>query len=274
MPSAASRAYLPSGTWIRMAHPAYHYLSIFDGVTGPRPVAGPHQTYRLTRPKNRPAAKRQRLHTPGLRPICPATSAKSTTSTTGLRRTSRHRQPDLRLRTAPQTPQQKAGAQPNSNGKPWIQRDPTPQQLPPPFWRFFDAPKCPRTGRSPTVSGVRWIVDGMNVIGCPSRRLVEGPPAAAVALVDNLERWGPDHDVTVVFEAPEKIPDPIGHHHRRARRQGQANSADDEIVRLVQKQRKIGRNLRRHIGLRPGYPVSVGPAPLSMPRLRYQTPRR
>lgn len=75
----------------------------------------------------------------------------------------------------------------------------------------------------------------MNVIGCRPDGWWKDRRQAAVALVDSLERWvGPDHDVTVVFEKPPNPPIrsatiTVAHADRAA-----ANSADDEIVRLVQ----------------------------------------
>lgn len=75
----------------------------------------------------------------------------------------------------------------------------------------------------------------MNVIGCRPDGWWKDRRQAAVALVQSLERWaGPDHDVTVVFEKPPNPPIrsatiAVAHADRAA-----ANSADDEIVRLVQ----------------------------------------
>lgn len=81
---------------------------------------------------------------------------------------------------------------------------------------------------------MRWIVDGMNVIGCRPDGWWKDRQQAMETLVDNLERWAADdHDVTVVFEKPPTPP--IGSasvtvtHAVRAA----SNSADDEIVRLV-----------------------------------------
>jgi predicted RNA-binding protein with PIN domain len=82
---------------------------------------------------------------------------------------------------------------------------------------------------------MRWIVDGMNVIGSRPDGWWRDRHAAMVRLVDLLERWAAasGDDVTVVFEQPPSPP--IGSsvitvaHAKRAR----ANSADDEIVRRV-----------------------------------------
>ena len=80
-----------------------------------------------------------------------------------------------------------------------------------------------------------WIVDAMNVIGSRPDGWWKNRREAMVRLVDQLERWAPtqDHHVTVVFERPmhpaidSSVID-IAHAPRAA-----ANSADDEIVRLV-----------------------------------------
>ena len=80
---------------------------------------------------------------------------------------------------------------------------------------------------------VRWIVDALNVIGSrpdgwwKDRR-------AMVALVDSLERWAAEgHDVTVVFERPPSPPIQSSSIMVVHAPEAAANSADDEIVRLV-----------------------------------------
>jgi predicted RNA-binding protein with PIN domain len=82
---------------------------------------------------------------------------------------------------------------------------------------------------------VRWIVDAMNVIGTRPDGWWKDRHRAMVGLVDKLDRWASaeGQDVTVVFERPTSPPIrssviDIGH----APAAG-ANSADDEIVRLV-----------------------------------------
>ena len=82
---------------------------------------------------------------------------------------------------------------------------------------------------------MRWIVDGMNVIGTRPDGWWRDRHAAMVHLVDLLERWAAadGDDVTVVFEQPPRPPIrssvvEVAH----AARAG-ANSADDEIVRRV-----------------------------------------
>jgi predicted RNA-binding protein with PIN domain len=83
---------------------------------------------------------------------------------------------------------------------------------------------------------VRWIVDGMNVIGTRPDGWWKNRRRAMLGLVDQLERWAAaeGNQVTVVFERPTSPPIrssviEIGHAPKAA-----ANSADDEIVRLVQ----------------------------------------
>lgn len=82
---------------------------------------------------------------------------------------------------------------------------------------------------------VRWIVDGMNVIGVRPDGWWRDRRAAMAHLVDRLGRWADagGEDVTVVFERPPSPPITsslitVAH----APRAG-ANSADDEIVQLV-----------------------------------------
>jgi predicted RNA-binding protein with PIN domain len=81
---------------------------------------------------------------------------------------------------------------------------------------------------------VRWIVDGMNVIGSRPDGWWKDRQRAMVTLVDRLERWAAQgDDVAVVFEKPPSPPIQsssitVTHAVRAA-----ANSADDEIVRLV-----------------------------------------
>jgi predicted RNA-binding protein with PIN domain len=82
---------------------------------------------------------------------------------------------------------------------------------------------------------VRWIVDGMNVIGSRPDGWWRDRGRAMTALVDRLEQWAAAEgaDVTVVFERPPYPPIEssvitVAHAPEPA-----ANSADDEIVRLV-----------------------------------------
>jgi predicted RNA-binding protein with PIN domain len=83
---------------------------------------------------------------------------------------------------------------------------------------------------------VRWIVDGMNVIGSRPDGWWRDRGRAMVALVERLEQWAAAEgaDVTVVFERPPSPPIEssvitVAHAPAPA-----ANSADDEIVRLLQ----------------------------------------
>ncbi len=86
-----------------------------------------------------------------------------------------------------------------------------------------------------TVNRVRWIVDGMNVIGSRPDGWWRDRHRAMVELVDRLEQWARSEgtDVTVVFERPPAPPIEsklvtVTHAPTAA-----PNSADDEIVRLV-----------------------------------------
>ena len=87
--------------------------------------------------------------------------------------------------------------------------------------------------------GVRWIVDGMNVIGSRPDGWWKDRSGAMVALVEKLDRWasanaGDVGDVTVVFERP---PSTAIHEARievTHAPKAAANSADDEIVKLVE----------------------------------------
>jgi predicted RNA-binding protein with PIN domain len=81
-----------------------------------------------------------------------------------------------------------------------------------------------------------WIVDAMNVIGSRPDGWWRDRRGALLRLIEALERWASLHDdrVTVVLEKPmspaiESSAIEVVHAPRAA-----ANSADDEIVRLVQ----------------------------------------
>lgn len=82
---------------------------------------------------------------------------------------------------------------------------------------------------------MRWIVDGMNVIGSRPDGWWRDRERAMVTLVDKLDEWASaqGETVTVVFERPPKTAITstvieIAHAPKAA-----ANSGDDEIVRLV-----------------------------------------
>jgi uncharacterized protein YaiI (UPF0178 family) len=82
---------------------------------------------------------------------------------------------------------------------------------------------------------MRFVVDGMNVIGTRPDGWWKDRHAAMVRFVDELERWvaSSGEDVTVVFEQPPRPPirSPIVEV-AHARRAG-PNSADNEIVRRL-----------------------------------------
>jgi len=89
---------------------------------------------------------------------------------------------------------------------------------------------------------MRWLIDGMNVIGTRPDAWWRDRHAAMVRLVDLLERWAVSsgEEVTVVFEQPPSPPissTVIGVAHApRPRR----DSADDEIVRLLRADEEPG----------------------------------
>jgi predicted RNA-binding protein with PIN domain len=85
---------------------------------------------------------------------------------------------------------------------------------------------------------VRWLIDGMNVIGTRPDAWWKDRDAAMLRLVDMLERWAASdgEDVTVVFE---RAPSPpirssvieIAHAPRP-----RPDAADDEIVRRLREE--------------------------------------
>lgn len=95
--------------------------------------------------------------------------------------------------------------------------------------------------RHPYGGVVRWIIDGMNVIGTRPDGWWRDRRGAMAALVDKLEHWveatsgeSGSADVTVVFEQPLKPPIQSAAVTVAYAPRAAANSADDEIVRLVQ----------------------------------------
>jgi predicted RNA-binding protein with PIN domain len=89
---------------------------------------------------------------------------------------------------------------------------------------------------------VRWLVDGMNVIGTRPDAWWKDRHKAMVKLVDMLERWAIENgeDVTVVFEQPPSPPIrstviEVAHAPRPRR-----DSGDDEIVRLLREMAEPG----------------------------------
>ncbi|ORW86994.1 RNA-binding protein [Mycobacterium sp. IEC1808] len=83
---------------------------------------------------------------------------------------------------------------------------------------------------------MRWIVDGMNVIGSRPDGWWKDRGAAMVTLVERLDRWAgaQGEDVTVVFERPPAIAITSSVIEVAHAPKAGANSADDQIVRLVQ----------------------------------------
>src|SRR3977135_1865026 len=86
------------------------------------------------------------------------------------------------------------------------------------------------------MGSVRWVVDGMNVIGTRPDAWWKDRRAAMVRLVYLLENWAAANgeDVTVVFEQPPSPPIrstviEVAHAPRPRR-----DSADDEIVRRLE----------------------------------------
>ena len=82
---------------------------------------------------------------------------------------------------------------------------------------------------------MRWLVDGMNVIGTRPDRWWKDRDAAMLKLVDQLERWAAaeGEDVMVVFERQPSPPIrstviEVAHAPRP-----KANAGDDEIVRRL-----------------------------------------
>jgi predicted RNA-binding protein with PIN domain len=82
---------------------------------------------------------------------------------------------------------------------------------------------------------MRWIVDGMNVIGSRPDGWWRDRHAAMVRLVGLLERWaaGTGEDVTVVFEQPPRPPICSSVIEVAHAKRPRTNSADDEIVRRI-----------------------------------------
>jgi len=82
---------------------------------------------------------------------------------------------------------------------------------------------------------MRWLIDGMNVIGTRPDAWWKDRDAAMLKLVDLLERWAAadGEDVTVVFERKPSPPIrstviEIAHAPK-----AKANAADDEIIRRL-----------------------------------------
>lgn len=115
---------------------------------------------------------------------------------------------------------------------PWYRADQIKNIIPPTVYGFVPPVR--------TVTVVRWIVDAMNVIGSRPDGWWKDRRRAMVRLIDQLDRWAliEGQQVTVVLEKPlapplESAVVVIGQAPR-----GGANSADDEIVRIVQADRR------------------------------------
>ena len=82
---------------------------------------------------------------------------------------------------------------------------------------------------------MRWLVDGMNVIGTRPDHWWRDRDAAMLRLVDLLERWAADNgdDVTVVFERPPRPPIRSTVIEVAHAPKPKPNAADDEIVRRL-----------------------------------------
>ena len=82
----------------------------------------------------------------------------------------------------------------------------------------------------------RWIVDAMNVIGSRPDGWWKNRSRAMAALVEQLDRWAPTQSlpVTVVFERPMSPPIVSSVIEIANAPRGAPNSADDEIVRLIE----------------------------------------
>ncbi len=82
---------------------------------------------------------------------------------------------------------------------------------------------------------MRWLVDGMNVIGSRPDGWWRDRHAAMVRLVGLLERWasGGEHAVTVVFERPPAPPIRSAVVEIASAPRPRRDAADDEIVRRV-----------------------------------------
>ena len=83
---------------------------------------------------------------------------------------------------------------------------------------------------------MRWLVDGMNVIGTRPDGWWRDRDAAMLRLVDQLERWAAaeNEDVIVVFERQPSPPIRSTVIAVRHAPKPRANAADDEIVRRLE----------------------------------------
>jgi predicted RNA-binding protein with PIN domain len=82
---------------------------------------------------------------------------------------------------------------------------------------------------------MRWLVDGMNVIGTRPDKWWRDRDGAMLKLVDQLERWAAaeNEDVVVVFERPPSPPIRSTVIEVAHAPKPKANAGDDEIVRRL-----------------------------------------
>jgi predicted RNA-binding protein with PIN domain len=82
---------------------------------------------------------------------------------------------------------------------------------------------------------MRWLIDGMNVIGTRPDAWWKDRDAAMLKLVDLLERWAAadGEDVTVVFERKPSPPIRSTVIEVAHAPKPKANAADDEIIRRL-----------------------------------------
>lgn len=82
---------------------------------------------------------------------------------------------------------------------------------------------------------MRYLVDGMNVIGTRPDAWWKDRDAAMARLVDRLERWSAStgDDITVVFERPPRPPISSPVIEIASAPRPKPNAADDEIARRV-----------------------------------------
>jgi predicted RNA-binding protein with PIN domain len=82
---------------------------------------------------------------------------------------------------------------------------------------------------------MRWLIDGMNVIGTRPDGWWKDRDAAMLRLVDMLERWAAagGEDVTVVFERPPSPPIRSTVVDVRHAPKPKPGAGDDELIRLL-----------------------------------------
>jgi predicted RNA-binding protein with PIN domain len=90
---------------------------------------------------------------------------------------------------------------------------------------------------------MRWLVDGMNVIGTRPDSWWKDRHGAMVRLVDMLERWAVEcgDDVIVVFEKPPRPPIRSSVIEVTHAPRPKPNAADDEIARILEADPQVGR---------------------------------